>query len=166
MMSKHLVTLNVNGEDHVLYVDSNERLIDTLRHRIGLRSVKEGCGTGDCGSCTVLLDGRPVLSCLILTVQARDRRITTLEGLGKGDELHPLQEAFIEDHAVQCGYCTPAMILTAKALLDRNPEPSEEEIKEALGGVLCRCTGYYSIIRAVRSAVKKMHGVRRMENER
>ena len=158
-MKHHLVTFTVNGQKITLYVDSNERLIDTLRDRLGLKSVKDGCSTGDCGLCTVLVDGAPMLSCLMLTVQARGREIVTLEGVRDGEgNLHPLQEAFIECYAAQCGYCTPAMILAGKALLDKNPAPTAEEVKEAIGGVLCRCTGYYSIIRAILKASEKLRG--------
>lgn len=155
-MSKHLINLKVNGKEYELYVESDDRLIDVLRDQLGLKSVKEACGTGDCGLCTVLLDGKPVLSCLMLAVQARGHEITTVEGIGSEEALHPLQRAFREAHASQCGFCTPAMLLLGKALLDRNPNPTEEEIKEAISGTLCRCTGYYSIIEAIKKASEEM----------
>ncbi len=155
-MSKHFITLKVNGKEYDIYVDSADRLIDVLRDQLGLKSVKEACSTGDCGLCTVLLDGKPVLSCMMLAVQARGHEITTVEALGDEKNLHPLQRAFRKAFASQCGFCTPAMVLVGKALLDRNPNPSEEEIKEAISGTLCRCTGYYSIIEAIRRASEGM----------
>ncbi len=155
-MSKHFITLKVNGKEYDLYVESDDRLIDVLRDQLGLKSVKEACGTGDCGLCTVLLDGKPVLSCLMLAVQARGREIITVEGIGDEKALHPLQRAFRKAYASQCGFCTPAMLLVGKALLDRNPNPTEEEIKEAISGTLCRCTGYYSIIEAIKRASEGM----------
>jgi carbon-monoxide dehydrogenase small subunit len=151
-MRKHFITIKVNGKEYGLYVDSTDRLIDVLRYRLGFKSLKEACSTGDCGLCTVLMDGRPILSCLTLAVQARNREIFTVEGLGDEKKLHPLQESFRKAFASQCGYCTPAMLLMGKYLLDRNSHPSEEEIKEAISGTLCRCTGYYSIIEAIRRA--------------
>lgn len=155
-MSKHFITLKVNGKEYNIYVNSDDRLIDVLRDKLGLKSVKEGCGTGDCGLCTVLVNGVPVLSCLTLAVQARNKEILTLEGLGSEEKLHPIQEAFREAHAVQCGFCTPAMILIAKALLDKNRNPSYDEIREAISGTLCRCTGYYNIVEAIKLASERM----------
>ena len=155
-MSKHFITLKVNGKEYNIYVNSDDRLIDVLRDKLGLKSVKEGCGTGDCGLCTVLVNGVPVLSCLMLAVQARNKEILTLEGLGSEEKLHPIQEAFREAHAVQCGFCTPAMILIAKALLDKNRNPSYDEIREAISGTLCRCTGYYNIVEAIKLASERM----------
>jgi len=158
MMSKHLVVLNVNGKRRQLRVESHERLLDVLRKRLGLMSVKEGCGTGDCGACVVISDGRLVNSCLMLAVQARNTKIETLEGLGNEKKLHPLQKAFIRHSAAQCGYCTPAMILTAKNLLERNQKPSREEIRNAISGSLCRCTGYVKIVDAIQEAAAEMRG--------
>jgi len=155
-LSKHFITLKVNGKEYNIYVNSDDRLIDVLRDKLGLKSVKEGCGTGDCGLCTVLINGVPVLSCLMLAVQARNKEILTLEGLGSEEKLHPIQEAFREAHAVQCGFCTPAMILIAKALLDKNQNPSYDEIREAISGTLCRCTGYYSIVEAIKLASERV----------
>jgi len=155
-LSKHFITLKVNGKEYNIYVNSDDRLIDVLRDKLGLKSVKEGCGTGDCGLCTVLVNGVPVLSCLMLAVQARNKEILTLEGLGSEEKLHPIQEAFREAHAVQCGFCTPAMILIAKALLDKNRNPSYDEIREAISGTLCRCTGYYNIVEAIKLASERM----------
>lgn len=128
------------------------RLLDVLREVLGLTGTKEGCGEGECGACTVLVDGKPVDSCLVLIGQVQGRAITTIEGLSNGKELHPLQQAFIDEGAIQCGYCTPGMILAAKALLDSNPNPGEEEIRRSISGNLCRCTGYQKIIKAVQAA--------------
>lgn len=146
------VELDVNGRHVTVEVKPSERLIDVLRNHLGLTGTKEGCGKGDCGACTVLLDGIAVNSCLLLAVQADGRKITTVEGLGTPDELHPLQEAFLRHGAVQCGYCTPGMLLSAKALLDRNPMPTPEQVAIAISGNLCRCTGYRQIIDAVMDA--------------
>jgi aerobic-type carbon monoxide dehydrogenase small subunit (CoxS/CutS family) len=151
-----LLKFNVNGKDHALMVESHERLLDVLRNRLGLKGTKEGCSTGDCGICAVLLDGRLVNSCLILAIQARNKRITTIEGIGTEEKLHPIQRAFMKWNASQCGYCIPAMILAAKNLLDKNPEPTEDEIKKATSGILCRCTGYVKIIEAVKTASQEM----------
>jgi len=156
MMAKHLVVLNVNGKRRSLRVESHERLLDVLRDRLGLTSVKEGCGSGDCGACVVILNGRIVNSCLMLAVQARDAKIETLEGIGNAKKLHPLQKAFIRHSAAQCGFCTPAMILTAKDLLQRNPRPSREEIRNAISGSICRCTGYVKIVDAIEEAAAEM----------
>jgi len=158
MMSRHLVVINVNGKRCRLRVESRERLLDVLRERLGLTSVKEGCGTGDCGACVVILNGRIVNSCLMLAVQARGAKIETLEGLGTDKKLHPLQKAFVRHSAAQCGYCTPAMILTAKNLLEKNSKPSREEIRNAISGSLCRCTGYVKIVDAIQDAATEMRG--------
>ncbi len=143
------IQVTVNGETHELAVKPNHTLLDVLRQQLGLLGAKQGCGAGKCGSCTVLMNDRPVNTCLILAPQADGARILTIEGLAEGKP-HPLQTAFAEKGAVQCGYCTPGMILTAKALLERNPGPSAEEIRVALAGNLCRCTGYSKIVEAVR----------------
>ncbi len=153
-MSEHRISFKLNGEHMTVSVRGRERLIDVLR-RLGMKSVKEGCSVGDCGTCIVLLDGEPINSCLMLAVQARDREITTLEGLSRGGELHPLQRAFIELAASQCGFCIPGIIMTAKGLLDRVPQPTEDEVRHALVGNLCRCTGYAKIIAAIRSAAQR-----------
>ncbi|MBU1340478.1 MAG: (2Fe-2S)-binding protein [Proteobacteria bacterium] len=142
--------LNVNGEDYHIMVKPNQVLLDVLRDDLELTGTKEGCGLGKCGACTVLLDKRPVHSCLVLALQADGCEITTIEGIG-GKQLHPLQESFVEKGAIQCGFCTPGMITTAKALLDENPNPSEEDIKLAIAGNLCRCTGYHKIVDAIHS---------------
>ncbi len=155
-MSKHLLKLNVNGKDHAMMVESHERLLDVLRNRLGLRGTKEGCSTGDCGICAVLMNGRLVNSCLILAIQARNKRITTIEGIGTEEKLHPIQRAFMKWNASQCGFCIPAMILAAKDLVDRNPEPTEDEIRKATSGILCRCTGYVKIVEAVKTAAQEM----------
>ena len=148
---KHHITITVNGQEHRLAVESHRTLLQVLRDELGLTGTKDGCGEGDCGACTVLLDGQPVNSCLVLAPQADGHRIVTVEGLSL-DGPHPLQRAFVEEGAVQCGFCTPGLLMAAKALLDRNPHPSEEEIKRALSGNLCRCTGYVKVIKAVLKA--------------
>lgn len=142
------ITLNINGEGKRFAIAVGETLLEVLR-RNGYLDVKHGCEDGSCGVCTVLLDGQAVHACILLAAQAEGRRITTIEGLGARDHPHPLQAAFVENGAVQCGYCTPAMILAAKALLDENPHPTEAEVREALSGVLCRCTGYVRPVEAV-----------------
>lgn len=147
----------LNGDEIEIGVHDRETLLEVLRHRLGMTGTKQGCDQGECGSCTVLLDGQPVLSCLTLALRVENRQVTTIEGLAEGGKLHPIQTAFQEAGAVQCGFCTPGMVLTAKALLDRNPHPCREDIKEALAGNLCRCTGYKKIVEAVeRAAVKGM----------
>jgi carbon-monoxide dehydrogenase small subunit len=143
------IDFNVNGERYQVEVEPRITLVELLRNRLHLLGTKEGCGTGDCGICIVLVDGRPVNSCLMLAVDADGRRVTTIEGLAEDGKLHPLQQSFIEKGAVQCGFCTPAMILSAKALLDKNPGAGVERVKEALSGVLCRCGSYTKIIEAV-----------------
>ena len=155
-MSGVTVSAKVNG-DAVQYVcPPNESLMDVLRNRLNLTGVKEGCGTGDCGACSVTLDDRLVCSCLVLGAEAEGRSIGTVEGISQYGELHPLQTAFIDHAALQCGICTPGFLVAAKSLLGRNPNPSEEEIRYALAGNLCRCTGYDKIVRAVQSAAKVM----------
>jgi carbon-monoxide dehydrogenase small subunit len=155
---KHLIHLRINGEPYEITVKSNLTLLDLLRDEIGLTGTKKGCDTGQCGACTVLLDGKTINSCLVLAVDANGKEILTIEGLAKDGQLHPLQEAFIQEGAVQCGYCTSGMILSAKALLDENPTPKEEEVKKAIAGNLCRCTGYVRIVKAILNAAKKLGG--------
>jgi carbon-monoxide dehydrogenase small subunit len=157
MMSEGIhVSTTING-DAVEYVcQPRETLLDVLRNRLGLTGAKEGCGTGDCGACSVTLDGRLVCSCLVLGAEADGRAVTTVEGLSTAGKLHPLQSQFIAHAALQCGICTPGFLVAAKALLDRNPDPNEEEIRYALAGNLCRCTGYDKIVRAVSAAAKEL----------
>jgi len=152
----YLINLKINGETYELNVKPNTLLLDLIRDEIGLTGTKRGCDTGECGACTVLIEGKAVNSCLVLAVEADGKNIITIEGLTKNGKLHPIQEAFIEEGAVQCGFCTPGMILSAKALLDRDLNPTEEEIKKAIAGNLCRCTGYTKIIKAIKAAAKKM----------
>ncbi|MCK5007166.1 MAG: (2Fe-2S)-binding protein [Spirochaetales bacterium] len=153
---KTAITLNVNGKEYPLEVKANEILLNVLRDRLGLMGTKYGCGIGECGDCTVLLDGKAILSCQSLAFTADGKKITTIEGLEHNGSLHPLQQAFIDEGAVQCGYCTPGMILSAKALLDTKPDPSDQEIKQAIRGNFCRCTGYTNIIRAIKTASEKI----------
>ncbi|MCD6480390.1 (2Fe-2S)-binding protein [Candidatus Bathyarchaeota archaeon] len=150
------IRFKLNGREIEAEVEPNTLLLNLLREHLHLTGAKYGCGIGECGACTVLLDGEPILSCLTLAVEVDGREITTIEGLARDGELHPLQRAFLEEGAVQCGFCTPGMILTAKALLDENPNPSEEEIREYLKGNLCRCTGYVNIVKAVKRAAEEM----------
>ena len=155
-MSKHLLKFKVNGKSHALVVESHERLLDVLRDRLGLKGTKEGCSTGDCGICGVLMDGRLVNSCLIFAIQARNKEIMTIEGIGTAENLHPLQRAFMKWNASQCGFCIPAMILASKELLERNPNPTTDDIKMATKGIICRCTGYSKIFEAVKTAASEM----------
>jgi carbon-monoxide dehydrogenase small subunit len=157
-MSKHIITFTVNRKRRTVQVASDETLLQVMRGRLGLKGAKNGCGTGDCGACAVIVDGAVMNSCLMLAVQARGRKIVSIEGIGSARKLHPLQKAFMSEGAVQCGYCTPAMILAAKNLLDSNPNPSHAEIAEAVSGVLCRCTGYTKVIKAIESAADVMRG--------
>lgn len=152
---KKKIHLVVNGQSLEREVPVKRLLIDLLREDLGLTGTKVGCAEGECGACTVLLDGRAVCSCMLLAVEVDGGRITTIEGLAEGETLHPLQTAFVEQGAAQCGYCTPGMILAAKALLDETPHPAEEEIKTALSGNFCRCTGYAAIIKAVQAVAEK-----------
>ncbi len=147
------IALNINGDERQVTIQVGETLLEVLR-RIGYVGVKHGCEDGSCGVCTVLLDGKGFLSCVMLAVQAEGHHITTIEGLGTRENLHPIQKAFIDHGAVQCGYCTPAMILSAKSLLDENPHPTEAEVRDALSGVLCRCTGYLKPVEAVLSVAE------------
>ncbi len=151
------IEIEVNGNAYHLFVRTGETLLDVLREKLGFKGTKQGCENGQCGSCTVLLEGKPVNACLMLAVQVNQKRITTIEGICSNDRLHPIQDAFVTAHAVQCGYCTPGMILTAKALLDKNGTPDDKEIREALSGNACRCTGYTKIIDAVKIAAEKMN---------
>jgi carbon-monoxide dehydrogenase small subunit len=157
-MSGVKVSATVNGDPVEFICNADEPLLDVLRNRLGLSGAKEGCGTGDCGACSVLVDGRLVCSCLVLGAEAEGRNIETVEGMAEGDHLHPLQRNFIDHAALQCGICTPGFLIAAKALLKKNPDPSEEEIRFGLAGNLCRCTGYDKIVRAVQSAAKEMRG--------
>ena len=150
------VTTTVNGDEVEFVCDPRETLLDVLRDRLGLTGAKEGCGTGDCGACTVEIDGRPVCSCLMLGAEAEGKSIGTVEGIAKGEELHPLQRKFIEHAALQCGICTPGILVASKALLAKNPDPTETEVRYWLAGNLCRCTGYDKIIRAVMDTAADM----------
>jgi aerobic carbon-monoxide dehydrogenase small subunit len=148
----HLVKITVNGTEHEVAVEARRTLADVLRHDLGYTGTHLGCEHGICGACTILLDGRPVRSCLVFGVQADDAEVETVEGLGSRDALSPLQDAFAEHHALQCGFCTPGFLMLATALLRDNPEPTDEEIREAMASNICRCTGYQTIIEAVRAA--------------
>ncbi len=155
-MSKVRVSTTINGDAVEYLCAAEETLLDVLRDRLGLTGSKEGCGTGDCGACSVTLDGRLVCSCLVLGAEAEARQVRTVEGIAKGDQLHPLQRKFIEHAALQCGICTPGFLVASKALLEKNPNPTEHEIRFWLAGNLCRCTGYDKIVRAVVSAAAEM----------
>jgi carbon-monoxide dehydrogenase small subunit len=151
-VKRYLITLNVNGDAHTLLVKGNATLTNVLRDDLNLTGTKRGCELGDCGSCTVLLDGKPVDSCMILALEVDGREITTIEGVAAHSKLDAIQEAMVNYAAVQCGYCTPGMVLSAKALLTRNPHPTEAEVREAIAGNLCRCTGYVHIVEAILGA--------------
>lgn len=157
---KQRIELRVNGKNYELFVEPWKTLLDVLRDDLGLTGAKSGCDDGNCGACTVILDGKAVKSCLLLAPQAKGKEVLTIEGLGKEGNLHPLQKAFIDHFAVQCGFCTPGMILTAKALLDENPRATEEEIRRGLHGNICRCTGYVKIVEAVEAARSQLAGKR------
>lgn len=150
------IELIVNGVRKTIDVEPNELLINVLREKLGLTGTKYGCGIGECGACTVMVDGEPVLSCLTLAIEVSGKQITTIEGIAEDGRLDPVQEAFIEEGAIQCGYCTPGFIITAKALLRENPNPTREEIIEYIKGNLCRCTGYVNIVKAIQKAVEKI----------
>ena len=157
-MSSIAVSTTINGDEVEYLCQPDETLLDVLRNRLGLMGAKEGCGTGDCGACSTIIDGRVVCSCLVLGAEAQGSEIETIEGMANGNELHPLQSKFIEHAALQCGVCTPGFLMAAKALLDANPDPTEEEIRFWLAGNLCRCTGYDKIVRAVQDAAQEMRG--------
>jgi len=149
------IEFRVNGRNTQSSVGGNQTLLELLREQLDLTGTKRGCGSGDCGACTVLMDGQPVNACLVLAAEVAGRDITTIEGLGPDDGLHPLQQAFVDYNAVQCGFCTPGMLLTASALLDENPDPTDEEIRLYLQGNLCRCTGYDKIVKAIQAAARR-----------
>jgi carbon-monoxide dehydrogenase small subunit len=155
-MAKHSITVTINGTEHSAEVDSRLLLVHLIRDELRLTGTHIGCDTTHCGACTVLIDGEPMKSCTVLAVQADGHEIKTVEGLAENGNLHPLQEGFWEEHGLQCGFCTPGMLMTGYALLQRNPDPSEMEIREAISGNLCRCTGYVNIIKSVRYAAEKM----------
>lgn len=150
------ISITVNGVSHELEVDPRLLLIDLLRAHLELTGTKSGCGHGDCGACTVLVDGKPANACLLLAVEVDGKKVTTIEGLAEGDRLHPVQQAFIDHGAMQCGFCIPGMILSAKALLDETPHPTEEQVRDAIAGNLCRCTGYAKIVQAILSVSKSL----------
>jgi carbon-monoxide dehydrogenase small subunit len=158
MSEKISLQLKVNGRDYTVMVAANARLLDVLRDELMLTGTKEGCGIGECGACTVIMDGQAVNSCLVLAAAAAGKEIITIEGLEQDGRLHPLQEAFIRHNALQCGFCTPGMIISAKALLDKNPHPTREAIRAAIAGNLCRCTGYEQIVAAIEDAAANMAG--------
>ena len=159
-MAKKKVEFVVNGQRVSVEVEADERLVDVLRNQLGLKGTKTGCREGECGTCSVILNGKIVPSCLVPVLKAEGGMITTVEGLEQNGELHPLQQSFIDHGAVQCGFCTPGMLLSAKNLLDHNPEPTEEEIRRAISGVFCRCTGYHKIVQAIQAAGEMMKASR------
>jgi carbon-monoxide dehydrogenase small subunit len=154
-VTRYLVTIKINGDDYTRVVKANTLLVNFIRDELDLTGTKKGCERGDCGSCTVLMDGKPVNSCLVLAMEADSHEITTIEGLAANENLDNLQESFINNAAVQCGYCTPGMIMSAKALLTKNPHPTEPEVREAISGNLCRCTGYVNIVKAILAAANE-----------
>ncbi len=157
-MAKHHVSFTVNGDPTEILCETNATLLDILRDELELTGTKEGCSTGDCGACSVTVDDRLVCSCLMLGVELNGKSVGTIEGLAKGDKLHPLQQKFLEHHALQCGICTPGFLVASKALLEKNPNPTETEVRYWLAGNLCRCTGYDKIVRAVMDAAAEMRG--------
>ncbi len=157
-MAKHHVQTTVNGDPIEFLCDTSETLLDVLRNQLNMTGTKEGCSTGDCGACSVTVDGRLVCACLMLGVEANGKKVGTIEGLARGDTLHPLQQKFLEHAALQCGVCTPGFLVAAKSLLETNPDPTETEVRYYLAGNLCRCTGYDKIVRAVMDAAKDMRG--------
>lgn len=152
------IVLNVNGLDHKVEINEDDRLIDVLRNDLKLTGTKEGCGEGECGACTVIIDGVTVNSCMVMAFQAEDKKIITIEGLEIDNGIHPIQQAFLDEGAVQCGFCIPGMVLSAKAVLDKNPTPTREEIRESISGNLCRCTGYNKIVDSIERASKVLKG--------
>ena len=152
---KRSIFLTVNGERHEVFIEPNRTLLEVLRDKLLLTGAKEACGAGECGACMVLIEGKPVNSCIALAVEAEGKAIETIEGLSKGADLHPLQESFIDFHAFQCGFCTPGMIMTARAFIERSSEPTKEEIKNAIAGNICRCTGYENAVDAILNAARE-----------
>ncbi len=152
------INISVNGKECELQIKPWATLLDVIREDLGLTGTKEGCGMGECGACTVIMDGQIVNACLILAVEANGKTITTIEGLSNGEDLHPIQQAFVEIGGLQCGFCTPGMVLSTKALLDRNQDPTDDEIRKGLEGNFCRCTGYTKIIESVKDAARKLRG--------
>jgi aerobic carbon-monoxide dehydrogenase small subunit len=146
---KHVITLKVNGDEHEVLISPNQTLLEVLREKLGLMGTKRGCDLGACGACTVLIDGEAYLSCIMLAMDATGKEIVTIEGLSEGGDLHPLQQSFVETGGLQCGFCTPGMIMTAQAILEEEPKPTEESVKRKMAGNLCRCTGYKKIVEAV-----------------
>jgi carbon-monoxide dehydrogenase small subunit len=159
---KTLVTCTINGQEHSVLADTRDTLLELLRDRIGLTGAKEGCGNGNCGTCTVIVDGAPVNACLVLALEAPGRAIVTVEGLASGGRLHPIQQALVEHGGTQCGFCTPGIVLSAKALLDGNPDPTAQDVRQAIAGNICRCTGYDKIVDAVMAAAA---GAQRRQGE-
>jgi aerobic carbon-monoxide dehydrogenase small subunit len=159
-MAKHHVTATLNGESAEFLCETHQTMLDVLRDELHLTGTKEGCATGDCGACSITVDGRLICSCLMFAVEARGKSIQTIEGMGSGDKLHPLQQKFLEHAALQCGVCTPGVLIAARALLEKNPDPSEEEVRFGLAGNLCRCTGYNKIVEAVLAAAQEMQGTK------
>ena len=157
-MAKQYVNTTINGDSHELLCDPTQTLLDVLRDQLDMTGTKEGCGTGDCGACSVTMDGVLVCSCLVMGVEANGKSIDTIEGMADGDDLHPLQQKFIDHIALQCGICTPGLLVASKALLEENPDPTEGEIRYWLAGNLCRCTGYHKVIEAVQDAAREMRG--------
>ena len=158
MSKKYHITTTVNGDEYEFLCEPQQTLLDILRDELTLTGTKEGCATGDCGACSVMVDGRLVCSCLVLAVETDGKKIDTIEGMANGDELHPLQRKFLELNGLQCGICTPGILIAARALLERNPDPTETEVRFWLAGNLCRCTGYDKIIRSVLAAAQEMRG--------
>jgi carbon-monoxide dehydrogenase small subunit len=157
MVMKQDIVLNVNGIQHNLNVETHRTLVEVLRDTLGLTGTKKSCNEGECGACTVLMDGKPVASCLVLAVAAQGKEITTIEGLSQGEELDPVQEAFVKHTAIQCGFCTPGMVMAAKAFLDETPKPTSAEVRKAIAGNLCRCTGYQQIVDAIMAAAETLN---------
>jgi carbon-monoxide dehydrogenase small subunit len=153
---KQDIVLNVNGIQHNINIETHRTLVEVLRDTLGLTGTKKSCNEGECGACTVLMDGKPVASCLVLAVAAQGKEITTIEGLAQGEKLHPVQEAFVKHMAIQCGFCTPGMVMVAKAFLDENSKPTTAEVRKAISGNLCRCTGYQQIVDAIMAAAETM----------
>ncbi|MFT5727332.1 MAG: carbon-monoxide dehydrogenase small subunit [Desulforhopalus sp.] len=151
-MEKILITLNINGDEHQVHTYYTRTLLEVLREDLHINGTKQGCRAGECGACTVLMDDKPVNACMVLAAQAQGNRIVTIEDLAEGDELHPLQKSFVDNGAIQCGYCSPGFIMVGKALLEKTPHPTEDEIKTAVAGNICRCTGYQKIIQAIDKA--------------